>query len=154
MLRAAGASVIGRGMASTPDIRWRQRLQSFRRAFAHLSAAADLAQTRALSELEQQGLIQAFEFTHELAWNTLKDFLESRGASNLYGSKDATREAFRLGLIANGEVWMAMIQARNRSSHTYNEKTAQHVVQETLTTFVPEFRAFLVRFSELEKTEQ
>jgi nucleotidyltransferase substrate binding protein (TIGR01987 family) len=111
-------------MSRIPDVRWRQRFQSFGKAFAQLAAAADLAQRRKLTDLEQLGLIQAFEFTHELAWNTLKDFLESRGATNLYGSKDATREAFAKGLIARGDEWMAMIQARNRSSHTYNEKTA------------------------------
>ena len=86
-------------MSKIPDVRWRQRLQSFGKAFAQLSAAADLAKQRKLSDLEQQGLIQAFGFTHELAWNILKNFLESRGAANLYGSKDATREAFAKGLI-------------------------------------------------------
>lgn len=95
-----------------PDIRWRQRLQSFRKAYGQLARAAALAQQRKLSGLEQQGLIQAFEFTHELAWNTLKDFLESRGASKLYGSKDATREAFAKGLIDDGDVWMGMIKSR------------------------------------------
>src|SRR5437764_9647399 len=111
-------------MPQDPDVRWRQRFQSFRKALTVLRAAADLAKQKRLSELEQQGLIQAFEFTHELAWNTLKDFLESRGATNLYGSKDPTREAFAKGLIGNGEEWMAMIQSRNRSSHTYNENIA------------------------------
>src|SRR6266704_378540 len=101
-------------MPQNPDVRWRQRLQSFRKAFGQLSKAAATAKQRKLSELEQQGLIQTFEFTHELAWNTLKDFLESRGAANIYGSKDATREAFATGLIANGDEWMAMIQSRNR----------------------------------------
>ncbi len=140
-------------MAKNPDVRWRQRFQSFRKAFAQLSAAADLAKQRKLSELEQQGLIQAFEFTHELAWNTLKDFLESRGATNLYGSKDATREAFARGLIANGDEWMAMIQSRNRSSHTYNEKTANEVASAILSGFVQEFDSFLVKFAELETHE-
>ncbi len=105
-------------MPQTPDVRWRQRFQSFQKAFSQLAAAAALARQRRLSELEQQGLIKAFEFTHELAWNVLKDFLESRGATNLYGSKDATREAFAKELIANGNEWMDMIAARNRSSHT------------------------------------
>jgi hypothetical protein len=68
-----------------------------------LKEAVELAKRRRLSRLEEQGLIQAFEYTHELAWNTLKDFLENRGVRNLYGSKDATREAFRSGLIENGE---------------------------------------------------
>src|SRR5438046_10754669 len=111
-------------MPQNPDVRWRQRFQSFCKALTMLRAAADLAKQRRLSELERQGLIQAFEFTHELAWNTLKDFLESRGAANLYGPKDATREAFAGGLMENGEEWMGMIQGGNRSSQTDTEKPA------------------------------
>lgn len=146
-------TAIFRPMAQTPDVRWRQRLQSFKKAFGQLAAAVQLANQRALTDLEKQGLIQAFEFTHELAWNTLKDFLESRGAANLYGSKDANREAFAKGLIANGDEWMAMIQARNRSSHTYNEKTADEIAAAIRTKFHPEFSAFLAKFSELEALE-
>jgi nucleotidyltransferase substrate binding protein (TIGR01987 family) len=82
-------------MAKNPDVRWRQRLHSFRKAFRRLSAAADLAAERDLTELEQQGLMQTFEFTHELAWNVLKDYLQDQGYANLMGSKDATRTAFR-----------------------------------------------------------
>lgn len=59
----------------TDDIRWQQRLASYQRALAQLEAAVTLSQSRPLSELEQQGLIQAFEFTHELAWNVMKDYL-------------------------------------------------------------------------------
>ena len=140
-------------MPPNPDVRWRQRFQSFRKAFAQLAAAAELAKQRKLSNLEQQGLIQAFEFTHELAWNTLKDFLESRGTINIYGSKDATREAFAKGLVANGDEWMAMIQGRNRSSHTYNQKTADELSAAVLSSFVPEFAAFSVTFTELEAHE-
>lgn len=140
-------------MASNPDIRWKQRLQSFGKAFGQLSAAVQLARQRQLSELEQQGLIQAFEFTHELAWNTLKDFLESRGATELYGSRDATREAFKQGLLANGDEWMAMIAARNKSSHTYNEKTADEVATAITTSFVQEFAAFQTRFAALARQE-
>src|SRR6267378_7682676 len=78
------------------DVRWRQRFQNYRKAFSQLSNAAALAKRRELTELEQQGLIQAFEFTHELAWNTLKDFLAARRGptARIYGSRDATREAF------------------------------------------------------------
>ncbi len=140
-------------MSKTPDVRWRQRFQSFGKAFSQLAAAAELAKQRRLSDLEQQGLIQAFEFTHELAWNTLKDFLESRGTGPLYGSKDATREGFAKGLIVDGDEWMAMIQARNRSSHTYNEKTAQEIAAAILGSFVPRFEEFRRRFSELEALE-
>lgn len=141
-------------MALEPDIRWHQRLQSFGLAFANLSAAADLAATRPLSNLEQQGLIQAFEFTHELAWNVLKDYLEAQGFVGIIGSKNATREAFKNGLLADGEVWMNMIAARNRSSHTYNEKTAREISTAILAEFVPQFRSFQARFVELKTQEQ
>ena len=140
-------------MASNPDIRWKQCLQSFGKAFGQLSAAATLAKQRELSELEQQGLIQAFGFTHELAWNTLKDFLEARVAGNLYGSRDATREAFKQGLIANGDAWMDMIAARNRSSHTYNKTTADEVAAAIVSSFVQEFAAFQAKFTTLAQQE-
>jgi len=91
---------------SANDIRWIQRFHNFSKALTQLAEAVDLAGQRDLSKLERRGIIQAFEFTHELAWNTLKDFLENRGAQNIYGSKDATREAFKAGLIENGETWM------------------------------------------------
>ena len=135
------------------DVRWRQRFQNFNKAFAQLSGAAALAQQRPLSELEQQGLIQAFEFTHELAWNTLKDFLEDRGTASLYGSKDATRQAFAAGLIENGEVWMAMIQSRNRTTHTYDQATADEIARAITSTYLPEFDQFQARFAELERTQ-
>jgi nucleotidyltransferase substrate binding protein (TIGR01987 family) len=140
-------------MARDPDVRWRQRFQSFRKAFGQLARAAVTAQERDLSELERQGLIQAFEFTHELAWKTLKDFIESRGANELYGSKDVTREAFANGLIEDGESWMEMIQSRNRTSHTYNEETAAKIADAILSRYVPEFEKFIHRFTEFEKDE-
>ena len=114
-------------MIKQDDIRWIQRFKNFIKAFSQLKEAVQLAQQRPLSKLEEQGLIQAFEYTHELAWNTLKDFLESRGIRNLYGSKDATREAFKTGLIENGEIWMDMINSRNLTSHTYDEATAAKI---------------------------
>jgi nucleotidyltransferase substrate binding protein (TIGR01987 family) len=135
------------------DIRWRQRFQNFNKAFSQLSGAAALAQQRPLSDLEQQGLIQAFEFTHELAWNTLKDFLEERGVANLFGSKDATRQAFAASLIENGEIWMAMIQSRNRSTHTYDQATADEIASAITTSYLAEFGQFQKRFAELEQTQ-
>lgn len=136
------------------DTRWVQRFDNFKRAFARLAQADALARQRKLSELEDQGLIHAFEFTHELAWNTVKDFLESRGATvKIYGSKDATREAFAAGLIEHGEIWMQMIKHRNETSHTYNEKIADAIVEAILANYVPEFEAFQRRLSELEPKE-
>jgi nucleotidyltransferase substrate binding protein (TIGR01987 family) len=106
------------------DIRCRLRLAHYRKAFAKLDAAVTLSSTRKLSELEQQGLIQAFDFTHELAWNLMKDWFEYQGNTTLTGSRDAIREAFKAGLMEDGEGWMQTIRSRNESSHTYNQELA------------------------------
>ncbi len=135
------------------DIRWIHRFQNFKKAFQQLSNAAALAQQRGLSELEQQGYIQAFEFTHELALNTLKDFLEARGTANLFGSKDATRQAFATGLIENGAVWMEMVESRNKSTHTYDFQTAEAIASAITSRYLPEFEKFQKRFVELEREE-
>jgi nucleotidyltransferase substrate binding protein (TIGR01987 family) len=136
------------------DIRWIQRFNHFTKALLQLREAVVLAQQRPLSKLEEQGLIQAFEFTHELAWNTLKDFLESRGVRNLYGSKDSTREAFKAGLIENGEAWMDMIQSRNLTSHTYDEATAAQIASAIRNTYFAEFNTLRTKLEELKKKEE
>ena len=130
-------------------VRWVQRANSFERAFARLKTAVKLAEQRELSDLEAQGLIQRFEYTHELAWKTLKNFLEAQGTLNLYGSRDTTREAFRNGLIENGEVWMDMIDKRNLTSHTYDEETAAQVVMTVRNVYFTEFERLLIRLQQL-----
>ncbi len=136
------------------DIRWKQRFDNYLRAFEILRRAVDLARQRDLSELEQQGLIQGFEFTHELAWNVLKDYLEETGISGIVGSKGATREAFKNGLIVDGESWMEMIKARNLSSHTYNQDIAEEVVTDILSRFFPAFEQLTATFSALPKRQE
>lgn len=106
-----------------------------------LQSAVELSGQRALSNLEKQGVIQVFEFTHELAWNVFKDYLEDEGNQNVKGSKDATREAFKVALIADGEQWMAMIQSRNISTHTYDERTADQLVSVIIKQYFPLFVA-------------
>jgi nucleotidyltransferase substrate binding protein (TIGR01987 family) len=138
---------------SNPDVRWRQRLQSFRKAFARLSGAAALSRQRELTDLERQGLIQSFEFTFELGWNVLKDYLESIGFSELRGPKPVVRKAFANDVIEEGEEWIAMIESRNRTSHTYNEETAAEIATAILTRYVPAFDAFLRRFTAFESEE-
>ena len=133
------------------DIRWIQRFNHFTKALAQLQEAVELARQRPLSRLEQQGLIQAFEFTHELAWSTLKDFLEERGVQDLYGSRDTTREAFKTGLIDNGEVWMDMIRSRNLTSHTYEEATAAKIASAIRESYIAEFQALRTRLEGLKK---
>ncbi|MFC4487230.1 nucleotidyltransferase substrate binding protein [Tepidiphilus baoligensis] len=110
------------------DVRWKQRFENFQRALNQLSAAVRLSETRPLTDLEKQGLIQGFEFTHELAWNVLKDYLEMEGIQGLVGSRSTVREAFKRGLVRDGEIWMDMIEKRNLSSHTYNQSVAEAIV--------------------------
>lgn len=134
----------------TADIRWKQRFQNFLKALQTLTEAVDLAQQRPLSKLEQQGLIQGFEFTHELAWNVLKDYLEEQGFVGIIGSKNASRQAFKDALIQDGEAWMDMIKARNLTSHTYNLDVAAGIAADILTRFFPAFVAMKNTFLALE----
>lgn len=114
------------------DVRWIQRLDNFKAALSQLENAVETSKQRPLSDLEKQGVIQAFEFTHELAWNVLKDYFEYQGNSSITGSRDATREAFQKNLIQSGDVWMEMIKSRNLTSHTYNKKIADDIVNKVI----------------------
>lgn len=122
------------------DVRWKQRLQNFKRAFIQLEKAV---KTPDLNELERQGLIKAFEFTYELAWTTLKDYLIEMGYTELMGSKDTFRQAFQLGLISDGEIWMEMVKSRNLTSHTYNQDTAESIEEDVITTYYPLIKQLL-----------
>ncbi len=122
------------------DVRWKQRLQNFKRAFIQLEKAV---KTPDLNELERQGLIKAFEFTYELAWTTLKDYLIDMGYTELMGSKDTFRQAFQLGLISDGEIWMEMVKSRNLTSHTYNQDTAESIEEDVITTYYPLIKQLL-----------
>lgn len=138
---------------SSQDVRWIQRSNQFDKAFSQLKEAVELAGRRQLSRLEAQGLIQGFEYTHELAWKTLKDFLEARGVRDLYGSRDSTRAAFGANLIGNGETWMEMIQSRNLTTHTYNEATAAQIVAAILDKYFVEFQELHARLARLKQGE-
>ncbi|MCI5130267.1 MAG: nucleotidyltransferase [Candidatus Electrothrix sp. EH2] len=118
------------------DIRWKQRFSNYQKALRQLQKFIDKGE---LSELEEQGLIKSFEYTYELAWNTLKDFLEFKGHTDIFGSRDAFRKAFQLGIIENGAIWMDMIQSRNRTTHTYNEDTAHEISKTVVSDY---FNAF------------
>jgi nucleotidyltransferase substrate binding protein (TIGR01987 family) len=132
-----------------PDIRWQQRFANYLRALHKLDEAiamlnlklSDRELVDALSELEQEGVIQRFEYTQELAWSVLKDYLEYQGTPSIVGSRDAVREAFRANLIDRGDVWMEMIQSRNDTSHTYNEQTADAVFLRIVRDYYPLFKS-------------
>jgi nucleotidyltransferase substrate binding protein (TIGR01987 family) len=134
---------------SQPDVRWKQRFANFLKALSQLEKAVALAETRPLSELEEQGLIQSFEFTHELAWNVMKDYFEFQGIGSLTGPRDATQEAFQRGLIIEGDQWMEMIKSRNKTSHTYNQATAKDIAQKIQGQYFSQFHSFSKKMSEL-----
>lgn len=102
------------------DIRWKRRLASYSKAFFQLARFVEKGKD--LNELEEQGMIQAFEYNFALAWNLIKDYYEYQGATEIQGSRDAFRLAFNRGLIKNGEGWMKMIENRTKTFHTYNKK--------------------------------
>ena len=116
-------------MNDNEDVRWRQRFSSYRTALRQLGEAVELRQQRPLTNLEKQGVIQAFEYTYELGWNTLKDYMAYQGIPDLVGARDTIREAFGRDLISDGDAWMEMLADRNLTSHTYNESTAEAVVR-------------------------
>lgn len=134
----------------TDDIRWIQRLDNWTKALAQLTKFMERAE---LNELEEQGLIQSFEYNHELAWKTQKDFLEAQGVTDLFGSKTVAKQAFATGLIDNGEVWMDMIESRNLTSHTYNEETTQKIVSAIVDDYYPAFCTLHRKLTELARKE-
>ena len=109
---------------SDEDIRWQQRFDNYQKALVQLEDAVVLTRNRQLSNLEKQGLIQAFEFTYELAWNTLKDYCVYQGIQNIVGSRDTIREAFNRDLIDDGEAWMFEIFFTGNPSPTSHLEAA------------------------------
>jgi nucleotidyltransferase substrate binding protein (TIGR01987 family) len=135
----------------TKDIRWEQRFSNFKRALKKLTESVEFIRSNldedqhvneVLTEMIKEGLIQRFEYTHELAWNLMKDYAAFQGIQMIGGSRDATREAFQLHLISDGKVWMDMIGSRNKTSHTYNEHTANEIYLKILEEYFPAFQSF------------
>lgn len=144
-------------MENTEDIRWIQRFSNYNKALAKLSDAVAYINHNFLDEdnpeekenlghilndIIKQGLIQSFEYTHELAWNVMKDYAIYQGNTAVGGSRDATREALQLHIISEGKVWMEMIVSRNKTSHTYNEDTANEIFTKIMDEYQPAFIAF------------
>ncbi len=127
-----------------PDIRWKQRFQNYEKALLRLQEAVEEEE---LSELERNGLIQRFEFTIELAWKTLKDFLENEGFV-VKSPKETIREAYRNQLIADAQVFLDALQRRNELSHDYDEDTFEKAEVEIKEKFFPalnELYLFFIR---------
>jgi nucleotidyltransferase substrate binding protein (TIGR01987 family) len=107
-------------MSQNPDIRWKQRFQNFDRAFVLLRDALENGPD-ALNQLEKEGVIQRFEFSFELAWKTLKDYMEEDGfVFATITPRRVLKDAFAAKILKDGQVWIDMLDHRNLLSHTYN----------------------------------
>jgi nucleotidyltransferase substrate binding protein (TIGR01987 family) len=126
------------------NIPWKQRFRNFKKALVRLEEADRLIGQRPLSQLEKLGLVHTFEFTYELAWNSLMDYLTVQGVTGLIGARDTTREACRRQLIADGDGWMLMLTDKNRGSYTYNQATADDIVEHIHRRYIDLFRQLSV----------
>ena len=109
---------------TNPDIRWVQHFSNFQKALARLREAVALPDP---SKIVREGMIQRFEYTYELGWKVLKDYLHQAGFGDVRSPRDTIRRAFEQELIADGTAWLLMLDDRNLTSHTYNEETARQV---------------------------
>jgi nucleotidyltransferase substrate binding protein (TIGR01987 family) len=113
------------------NIRWKQRFSNFSRAFMLLRSALEERSLDQFSDLEQEGIIQRFEYSYELAWKTMKDYLEESGVvMNPVTPRNVIKEAFSSGIIEDGQVWVEMMLHRSLLSHTYDFSKFQQVLEE------------------------
>jgi nucleotidyltransferase substrate binding protein (TIGR01987 family) len=153
------------------DIRWQQRFSNYRKALKSLRENIQYMKDEedinwelgeeefedflyATRDILKQGLIQSFEFTHELAWKVMKDYAEYQGNTEIKGSRDAITYAAQVSLISDGHVWMEMMKSRNSTSHTYNQDTANEIVKYILTEYEKEFVNFEFKMEGLRSREQ
>ncbi len=154
-------------LSMNQDIPWQQRFSNYSKALKKLSSAIDIIGSKnisssidilsnidkgskdAIEDVLKEGLIQRFEYTYELAWNVMKDFAEFQGMTNIAGSRDATREAFKMGLIADGDNWMAMLESRKLTSHSYNSDTANEIFVLIVTKYYKLFLDFETKMASL-----
>lgn len=123
------------------DIRWKQRFANYEKALNQFSEAILQFGENPINIIKE-GIVQRFEFTHELAWKVMKDYLEYEGFQNVTGSRSATREAFNKGLLEQGQTWMDMIESRNKTVHTYDEAILQAEFIKIRNLYAPLFQKF------------
>lgn len=140
------------------DVRWLQRFSNYRKALVKLGKAVDIVSWEMdmdsdIDELLEEGLIQRYEYTHELAWKVMKDYAEYQGITGISGSRDAIRQTLRFGLI-DDDNWMNSIWDRNLTSHQYDEDTAHSVVRNIIEIYYPLFVKYEKVMLQKAETEQ
>ena len=117
--------------------RWQYRFDNYGRAFVLLREAFEASEERELSQLEREGIIQRFEYTWELAWKTLKDYLDFQGlVVESVTPRAVLKAAYGAGIISQGDDWMRALDARNKMSHTYNFKVFEQVIADIRATYL------------------
>jgi nucleotidyltransferase substrate binding protein (TIGR01987 family) len=130
--------------------RWVYRFDNFKRAFALLSEAIQMMRERKISALEQEGVIQRFEYTWELTWKVLKDYLEYTGIILETVTPAAViKAAIAANIIKNGDVWMSALDSRNKMSHTYDFKKFEKIVISIEKEYYPELECMRLKMLEL-----
>lgn len=119
------------------DIRWKQRFENFEKAYKLLEK---YSKQEIKTELERAGIIQFFEMTFELAWKVLKDYLEAQ-AFIVKSPRDTIKQAFQIGLIEDGHVWIDALSNRNLTVHTYDEALADKMVKEVINSYFPQLKS-------------
>jgi len=130
-------------MTENKDIRWMQRFDNYRKALRLLGQAVEIVSQRvnedeAVEDLLKEGLIQRFEYTHELAWKVMKDYAEYQGYTDIRGSRDAFRKAFEMEIITDKR-WMESIADRNLTSYNYDDETAEAIYEAVVNVYYPLF---------------
>ena len=133
--------VVGDRIGLNPDIRWKQRFQNFDRAYTLLRQALENGPA-ALNPLEKEGVIQRFEYSFDLAWKTVKDYLEQGGVVfPTVTPRHVLKEAFAAKVLSDGQVWIDMLDHRNLLSHTYNFASIEVAVQALAARYLPAMAA-------------
>ena len=123
------------------DVRWLQRFQNFDLAVALLREPIERG-VEGLSDLEQEGAVQRFEFALELAWKTLKDYLEHSGKVIQPATpREVVKESFAAGILADGQVWIDMLDHRNLLAHTYDSAIFRSAIQAVEERYLPAMKA-------------
>lgn len=122
-------------MDKKKDIRWKQRFVNFEKAFLQLKDAIERFDQ--LDDLAKEGLVQRFEYTFELAWKTLKDYLESEGIINQF-PREVLKQGFHVNVLNNGELWIDMLEKKNLLTHTYDQDNFNLALELIKESYFPE----------------
>ena len=124
----------------TQKPRWQYRFDNYKRAFFLLREAIEWQQERELTDLEKEGTIQRFEYTWELLWKTLKDYLENEGiVLEKITPKAVLMASVKAKIINKQETWMQALDDRNKMSHVYNTVVFEQVISNIAESYLSLF---------------